>query len=84
MDSEREELMIFIKELISKEMDVIVSEIDENIRFEELGMDSISGIFILDQIEQKYDLQLSPALLFDYPTIHKFSEYLIEEIKGNE
>ena len=81
--TEKEALIGLLKSLISEEMEIDVSEIDENSRFEELGLDSISGIFILDKLEQKYGLELSPALMFDYPTIEKFSEYLISETDRN-
>ncbi len=69
-----QELMnIFIQELEFDEA------LDPNVPFNELGVDSITGVVLIDIINERWDLYLEPTIFFDYPTFSQFESYLLDE-----
>jgi len=78
----REELLSFIKKEIATETGTQVEAINENSTFHELGLDSLSGVLILYNIETKFDLELNPIHFWDYPTPSAFTDFLLKEWKG--
>lgn len=69
------EIKIFLNEMISKLL-YLTDEIDEEKVFSSYGIDSILGVEIINKINSRYDIQLSAAKLYDYPTINSLSAYL--------
>lgn len=70
------EIIDFFKEIVAKETSCQPDEIDINDSFHALGLDSINAIFVLDKLEIKYNISLSPLLFWDYPTIQSFSGHV--------
>lgn len=79
----RRELIEFIKGLISEEMGITASEIKETDSFFNLGLDSVSCIFLMDKLEKKLQLDLNPIHFWDYPTIDMYSDFLIHTYLTN-
>ncbi|NUP69542.1 MAG: SDR family NAD(P)-dependent oxidoreductase, partial [Nonomuraea sp.] len=50
--------------------------------FGELGLDSILGVELCDQLNAQFDLQLSATLVFDHPTPAAVAEFLMTELEG--
>lgn len=48
--------------------------------FFDLGMDSILSAKLYTVIEENYGLELHSSAVFDYPTIEKFAQYILEEV----
>ncbi|MBD2254318.1 acyl carrier protein [Nostoc parmelioides] len=44
------------------------------------GLDSIDSVTIVGELEDWLDAELPPTLLWDYPTIEKASQYLVNEV----
>ena len=57
-------------------------EIDADTGFMSLGLDSLTGMEMLNQLQQLVgdDVSLSSTVLFDYPSVRKLSEHLSQEI----
>ena len=49
-------------------------------RFSEMGLDSIAMMMITSEIEEAFDLELPPHLLWDIPTLSQFAAYLRERV----
>jgi acyl carrier protein len=75
----RPDLIDFIKQEIANETKVTPASIDENASFHKLGLDSLSAILILYNIEMKYSIELNPIHFWDYPTPATFAEFIIKE-----
>jgi acyl carrier protein len=52
------------------------SGIDTARAFEEYGLDSRAGIQMCGKLEKLVEIRLSPALLYEYPSIDAVVEYL--------
>jgi acyl carrier protein len=75
----REELLIFIKKEIATETGSQVEAIDEHETFHTLGLDSLSAVLILYNIEKEFDIELNPLNFWDYPTPSAFADFIITE-----
>ncbi len=64
--------------MISDLLKIKPEVLDVDAEFSEYGMDSISFTTLANQINQRYQLELTPAILFEYKTLSEFSRYLIE------
>ncbi|AJQ25404.1 SDR family NAD(P)-dependent oxidoreductase [Pelosinus fermentans] len=66
---------------VSKILKVKIEDIDVGTELNEYGFDSITLTQFANELNQKYKLELTPTIFFEYPTIHSFAEYLNEEYK---
>ena len=86
IQSEKDSLQLIIsglKEEIGKELKIDSSEIDINMGFYELGLDSTQLLAMVKELEQKLGEQLYPTLLFEYSNIKRLAEYLAENHEGS-
>ena len=44
------------------------------------GLDSIAGTEFTNTLAQKFEMELPPTLLFDYPTIESMAGFIAEEM----
>lgn len=73
----REQLIDFIKKEIATETDN--TAVDENKTFHELGLDSLSAVLILHNIETEFGIELNPIHFWDYPTPASFADFIMKE-----
>lgn len=57
-------------------------DLDLDMAFSELGVDSIIGVEWVKTINDRYGIKLAAARLFDYPNIAALAEYLRTELDG--
>ncbi|MGA1867996.1 MAG: thioester reductase domain-containing protein [bacterium] len=76
---------------IQKDIIRIVSDIlkvsEEDIHLDEdmsaYGFDSVSFTGFASRINDKYTLEITPPIFFEYPSIEAFADYLYTEYRGN-
>jgi acyl carrier protein len=73
----RGELIEILKGLIAEEMGIPIDEINETDTFYNLGLDSVSCIFLMDKLEKKLQIDLNPIHFWDYPTIDTYSDFVV-------
>lgn len=78
---ERNEVTKFLINRISKLSGTDVREISIHKAFNLLGLSSLDGIQLVDDLNEKYRTSYSPTILFDYPNIHKLVEFLLDPKK---
>ena len=49
------------------------SDIDENIQFIDLGLDSISGVTWVRKINEKYQTAIEAIKIYSYPMLSQFA-----------
>lgn len=50
----------------------------------EIGLDSITGVSLVANINKTFNLSLRTAVIFDYPTLHRLATFVCAELKGVE
>lgn len=76
----RPELIAVFKSAIAEETGISVAEISETDTFFNLGLDSVSCIFLMDKIEKKLHVELSPIHFWDYPSIDTYADFLLQQV----
>lgn len=74
-----DEVLNFIKKEIAEETKFPVEKIDVDATFHQLGLDSLSAILILHNIEREFDIELNPIHFWDYPTPASFTGLIIKQ-----
>ena len=73
---DRHDILSTLKEEIAKETGLSVSTIDDDASFYSLGLDSISSVFVLDELEKKLNVEMNPMFFWDYPTVRLLAEHI--------
>ena len=68
-----------LKKLLAQELHLEEKEIDENIPFVDLGLDSITGVTWIRKINEKYKTAIEAATVYSYPTLTKLSCFVKDE-----
>lgn len=72
----REEITQWLACRLAEELAVPVDEIDEAAPFASLGVSSIAGVTISGEIADAFEVNVSPTVLWDYPTIERLAGYI--------
>jgi len=72
----------YLKEKLTeiKSMDNQIIDIDIDEPFENYGIDSIKAVYFVGELEQIFNIELPPTLLWEYNTIRKLTNFLKENI----
>ncbi len=73
----KEEILQFIRLNIAKEVGIDPKGISQEHSFFELGLDSISAVYLMELVEREFDITLSPLDFWDYPTLTTFCQHIL-------
>ncbi|MFJ6208615.1 beta-ketoacyl synthase N-terminal-like domain-containing protein [Lysinibacillus sp. NPDC092081] len=71
-----EELVISLAEVLYMQR----SDVDLDDKFINMGLDSITGVSWIREINKKYNTSVSTTKVYDYPTIREFAKFLDTEL----
>lgn len=77
-----EELISFCREELSQMMGVKPSPIDVNTNFEELRLNSIHAMQMLDELEDRLNISISPIVFWENPTLSSFCKTIANQTKS--
>ncbi|UVT95127.1 SDR family NAD(P)-dependent oxidoreductase [Streptococcus mutans] len=73
---DRESIKQRIRSIVGKILNIPLDETIADSQFKELGVDSISGIEIIHDINRQFKIDLDTIIIYNYPTIEDLSEYI--------
>ena len=65
-----------LKESLADALYADISELEEDQKFVDLGLDSIVGVEWISDINKTYNLNIKATKLYDYPTLLDFAKYI--------
>lgn len=74
-----EAIETWLRSQIALKVKVPVTDIDPQVAFARLGLDSATAISLSGELETWLQRRLSPILLYDYPTIRQLAQHLTNE-----
>ncbi len=77
-----EELISFCREELSMMTGVAPEMIPDDIRFEELRLNSIHAMQMVDELEDRINLSISPIAFWENPTLSSFCKHIAHRIKS--
>ena len=75
----KDEIAAFCVDQLVDILRVPKENVDVNIKFTRLGLDSAMTIYLVMELEDKLKLELDHKMLADYPTIAELSAHLAEK-----
>ena len=63
---------------VAEEVGVPISELSDNVIFEDMGVDSLMSLTIISRLREELDMDLSSRLFTDHPTVAEFSKYFAD------
>jgi 3-oxoacyl-(acyl-carrier-protein) synthase/SAM-dependent methyltransferase len=67
-----------ILESLSSALKINPGDIAADIAFSDYGIDSILGVKFIEGVNQKLSIKLNTAVIFEYPTLDRLSQYVME------
>ena len=77
-----EELISFCREELSQMMGVAPESIDINTSFEALRLNSIHAMQMLDELEDRLNISISPIIFWENPTLSSFCKTIANQTKS--
>jgi acyl carrier protein len=74
----REQISDFCITSLANVLRIPTDRVKTDTKFSRLGLDSAMVVYLLMELEEKLELELSPDDFYDYPTIDELSRYLAE------
>ncbi len=68
----------WLKELFSEESRIDQDQLETDVLFQDYGVDSIILAQLLRRINRNLSASLDPSILYEYPTIQSFANWLLE------
>ncbi|HET9241106.1 MAG TPA: ACP S-malonyltransferase [Oligoflexus sp.] len=78
-----DEFQSLLMALLEKRLGISAAHLHENTDFASLGLDSISGLQLLGDLNRQAGFNLKPKALMDHPNIKSLAEFLKQERKGS-
>jgi len=70
-------------EYLVRTLDLQAQAIDPDVKFVRLGLDSANSVYLIVELEEWLGIELTPDLLFEYPTITELARYLAGRSAGD-
>lgn len=77
-----EELILFCRQELSQMTGVAPELIHEDTSFEDLRLNSIHAMQMLDELEDRLHISISPIVFWENPTLHAFCKYIASLTKS--
>lgn len=74
-----QELQVWLRQQIAEQLNVPPQQINVNQAFDSLGLNSAQAMLMIRKAEEILGYEVSPILLWHYPTIAALSQRLVEE-----
>jgi acyl carrier protein len=75
----REQISEFCVTSLANVLRISKDRVETGTKFTRLGLDSAMLIYVMMELEEKLDLELSTDDFYDYPTVDALSDYLSEK-----
>jgi acyl carrier protein len=67
---------------LARILDLPDQAVDPDVTFTRLGLDSANSVHLIVELEEWLELELTPDLVFEHPTIAELARYLARRAAG--
>jgi acyl carrier protein len=76
MNAYRRPVLRWLTAQLGSYLETPATAIDPLVPLAEMGVDSVHAISLVGDIESRFDIDVEPTLIFDYPTLNHIAEYI--------
>lgn len=77
-------LISVIKKVSAHILHILVDDISDELTFKEMGVDSITGVEIIRDLNKEFNLCMETIVIYDYPNIESLADYIATCFDINE
>ena len=67
---------------VAELLDLPARDIDTSLPLAELGIDSVGAVSLVGEVEDEWEIDVDPTMIFDYPTIDDIAVFIADEIEA--
>jgi len=80
----KEQLTGLVSGEVCRVLSITDQDLDKTAPFTELGLDSLMSVQLRNNLSKSLTRELPATLFFDYPTLEKVVEYLLNEVAAEK
>ena len=61
-----------------------VDDVDPTVPLAEAGISSVSGVELCGDVEERFEIDVDPTMVFDYPTVEEIAGFIWAETQAQE
>ncbi len=73
----RDEIVSFLRSRILQRIGLPESELDNTMVLSDLGMTSLDAVLISGEIEERYDIEVDPLMMFECRTVDAVADRIV-------
>lgn len=81
MDTSRDAIVLWCREFVADLLQIPLDDVDAEVDFDHLGIDSALAVSLLTEVEERYDVDIAPDQLFENPNLAALASSLHEQIQ---
>ena len=70
-----------LSQILESSLGIRAGEMDVNLGFSELGLDSLTGLRLCRKIQETLGVNIDPIWLYDYPSVSQLAEFLSQHYR---
>jgi acyl carrier protein len=80
MNANRRSILRWLTAQLASYLEAPATAIDPMRPLAELGVDSVHAVSLVGDVEEHFDIDVDPTMIFDYPTLAHIAEYIDEAV----
>lgn len=76
MNINRHPTLHWLAKTVASYLDVPVSSMEMMVPLADMGVGSVEAVGLVGDIEEHFDIDVDPTLIFDYPTLSHIADYI--------
>jgi|1185.fasta_scaffold451207_2 acyl carrier protein len=76
MNADRRNILRWLTAQLASYLEVSTTAIDVMVPLAEMGVDSVHAVSLVGDVEERFDIDVDPTMIFDYPTLAHIAEYI--------
>lgn len=75
------DIQMWLTEQLAKRIKISLNQVRPDQSFVDIGIDSITAVRLVGEIEDWLQIELEPTLLYEYSTVNTLSAYLARQLQ---
>jgi acyl carrier protein len=84
MDANRRTVLRWLTTQLASHLEVPATSIDVMVPLAEMGVDSVHALSLVGEVEMRFDIDVDPTMIFDYPTLARIAEFISIAVDAQE
>jgi acyl carrier protein len=84
MDANRRHILRWLTTQLASYLEIPATSINAMVPLAEMGVDSVHALCLVGDVEMRFDIDVDPTMIFDYPTLSRIAEFISIAVDAQE